>query len=104
MKIRDLVREKCSKCGCNGKVIQEEAYGCDNCRKIIDLSKPEADYLKVDLFFQNHTEHLQFCCWKCLFKKCRGVTTDYFISLPFLKFDTKKPGLCGKDFWKHIKK
>ena len=105
MKLKELVREKCNKCGQRGKIISEEVYGCDNCKKEIDMSKPESDYLKLQVFYQiAGVDHLEFCSWKCLFKKAKKLKSDYFISLPFLHFDGKfKNGCQSKDFWKYIK-
>ncbi|MFX0198384.1 MAG: hypothetical protein ACFFCW_19875 [Candidatus Hodarchaeota archaeon] len=108
MKLKETKWETCTQCGRNLKIVQEESYGCDWCKKPIDdllnsANQKHADYLELQVFHINHeTEHYQFCCWACMFKKLKTIKTDYFISLPFLTFDQKTKGQTVEDFWRCI--
>lgn len=106
MKLSERRWEQCGECGHNKKLLQEEAYGCDTCRNPIDpyADPNKREYLEATVFNKNDkSERLQFCSWKCTFKSLRKVRCDYFISLPYLTFDTKRKGQTVKDFWKEIK-
>ncbi len=104
MIIKERVYEKCPKCG-SSKFVSDEEYGCDSCKKKIDLSKPDSEYLRATVFYDpgGKTQDFQFCSWKCVLKKLRRVKSNYFINLPHLHFDHKKPGLRACDFFKLLK-
>ena len=76
--------------------ISEDIYGCDCCKKEFK----DEDKLEITVFFNNTEEAIshQFCSWKCLIKYLPEIKTDYFISLPFLHYDTKTEGTMVKDF------
>lgn len=104
MKLKDAVFKKCKSCHQTVKRISDETFGCDSCKQEIDIGKPERDYLAATVFTHGDTTiHLQFCSWKCCIKKLKTVKTDYFISLPFLSFDTKSPRMHAREFFKLMK-
>ena len=110
MLLRKAKTERCSKCNSYIKEIESEQYGCDTCRKPIDLVNDKenryAEYLQITVFHstpENRTENYEFCSWKCLFKKLRTIKTDYFITLPYLAFDRTLKGMSVKDFFDCIK-
>lgn len=95
----------CKECG-DRKLIRNEEYGCDTCKTNIDyLSGGEdRDYLEVTVFHSNNeSRHFQFCSWACVLDKLKTIKTDYFISLPFLKFDSNVKSLGVEGFWAAIK-
>ena len=98
--------DTCPTCKRNNKVIQDELYGCDNCKKRIGgQTNGMDDYLEVIVHNHNkESERLQFCSWICVFEKLKTIKTNYFISLPYLGFDIKTKGQRVEDFWKAIKK
>lgn len=110
MKIRE---EKWSNCKCCGKrdvLLQSDSYGCDSCEKPIDdlLDSDNTkyhDHLELSVWGNGRdgSERLQFCSWKCLFKKLKTIKTDDFISLPYLCYDQTIKGQTVKDFWKAIR-
>jgi len=104
MVIRSRQYKQCVECGRN-ELIKDEAFGCDNCEKEIDLSKNQS-YLRATLFFHNNeARDMHFCSWVCVLKKLKTVETDNFIDLPFLSFDDDKQDGCSvTDFWKAIKR
>lgn len=110
MKIKEAVYDKgCSKCGAGKKLIKDEVYGCDHCKEVI--SSPCDDkrtYLEVTVFYSGirDAEHLHFCSWQCVFKFLGKIQktkyrSDYFVSLPIIKFNGDKPGY--KDFMKDLR-
>lgn len=101
LKIREWA--KCPTCGRNEKLIQDDVYGCDNCKNQIG-KKPGSDYLRMTVFHKDgNSEYCHLCSWECVFKKLKKLKTDYFIELPFLTFDTNSKKMMVKDFWKAIK-
>lgn len=104
MKLTERIFERCKKCKQTTKCIREESFGCDGCKAVIDMNKPDRDYLQATVFtHSDKTTHLQFCSWKCCIKKLKAVKTDYFISLPFISFDTKNPRMHAREFFKLLK-
>ena len=104
MKLQDQKWNKCPTCERNTTVLQEQKYGCDQCKKEIDLNKKGIEYLDMTIFHHHkETEHLQYCSWKCCLKQLPKIKSDYFINLPFLTFDNQSKGLQPKDFLAHIK-
>ena len=105
MKIREAEFSKCKCCGKRGDLISDEAYGCDSCGKVIDMNKKGDDYISATLYHKKYepAEDFVFCSWKCALKKLSKVKTDYFISLPFLTFDSRKKGVRAKDFWEAVR-
>ena len=73
--------------------VSDEAHGCDECGKVIDLNKIDVEYLEVSVFNNNtyttETEHPIFCSWKCVLKYLPKVKSNYFVSLPYLHYDRK---------------
>jgi len=88
-------------------MIQSESYGCDTCKTSISLltKNDEHEYLDITVFHrvESGTTHYQCCSWVCVFKKLKTLKTDYFISLPFLKFDTTVKGQTARDFFKCLR-
>lgn len=95
---------QCKECGRDKELIQQELHGCDCCKKTMGNAKEGMeDYLEITVFHHNgKTQRLEFCSWKCVFKKLKTIKTDYFISLPYLHFDVRTKGQTHKDFWKAI--
>jgi hypothetical protein len=103
MLIREAEWKVCPTCKRKEHIIKEEAYGCDCCKKIIDLNNGD-EYLRVQVFQTGgETSTYYLCSWKCVFKFLKTVKSDYFISLPFLSFKERGKGMAVKDFWKCIK-
>jgi len=88
--------------------ISDDVYGCDNCRKKIDIDNNS----KLDLSLHYHStgaEFLHFCCWKCVIDYLKKLIEDknenlWFVSLPFLHFDAIIDELSIKDFLKLFEK
>ena len=105
MRIQEAEWEECECCGKRKKMKRDEVYGCDTCKKPIDMNKSEADYLDAKIFSQDgSTTSREYCSWKCAIKDLKKVKNNYFIDLPFLKFYTTKPGMRAKDFFALFKK
>jgi len=116
MKIKDAVEDRCPTCGSLRTTLEEEQYGCDYCKKIIDLEdnkygNKESPHLSVTVFLIDRDEtdrvdHLTFCSWKCLYSKIREYkhrTNIDFISFPYLSFKRDiRDKYCG-DFFDCIK-
>ena len=117
MKIKDAIRETCPTCGVYVKTIEKEQFGCDFCKKYIDLQDNKyhnktSPHLDATIFFKHKmgqdikTTHLQFCSWKCLYSKLKEFEKKKninFIALPYLSFDRDiKDKYCG-DFFECIK-
>ncbi len=101
--IKAKVKEtKCKCCGhIERKTITPEKLGCDTCKKPIE----ENTRLDVTVFWNNpdKSENFYFDSWECTIKKLKTIKTDYFISLPFLHYDTVKGRVKAKDFFKLLK-
>ena len=79
-------------------LVSQDIYGCDQCKKEIDMNLKDADYLKTTVFSLDGTsEHRIFCSWKCVIENLKKVKTDYFVSLPFVSYDKKGKGLRAED-------
>jgi len=86
--IQERKYEKCKTCGANGKVIQEELYGCDRCQRRIDLAKDERH--EVTVFFTGNAavEHYYFCSVRCVVQWLRAFRRPKnfnFVSLPLFQ-------------------
>ena len=105
MLIKEQKYRTCKSCQARHS-IGEEVYGCDTCRKEIDLNKKGVEYLDATVFRHNGeaAKHMQFCSWKCAMKSLRKVKSDYFISLPFLQYDSSSAGLRAHDFFALLKR
>lgn len=106
MLLKEQKWEDCPTCKRHGKIIQQEVYGCDVCKKEIDLNKKGAEYLDATVFHHDQekaAEHMHFCSWRCVIRGLKKVKTDYFISLPFLHYGSGAKGLMAKDFFKFMK-
>ena len=107
MIIRERKWKKCDKCGAR-HLIQDEAFGCDECARPINLSSPEEERLDVSTFNKaasSESTTYHFCSWPCVFKKLTILsrTCDYFIGLPYLSFDNEKIGTRACDFWEAVR-
>jgi hypothetical protein len=104
MIIEERKWKDCPSCGKHDKLLSEDVYGCDNCRKPIDINKKDVGYLDATVFRNNEpTEHLHFCSWRCVVKGLSKVKSDYFITLPILHYDNAAKGVGAKDFFKLLK-
>jgi len=104
MLLKDIEFEKCPTCGAHRKVLQERVYGCDQCKKTINLNAKSTDWLEVTIFHHNkEADHLQLCSWKCVLKLLPKLKGDYFISLPFLHYDMGSPQTRASAFFKELK-
>lgn len=89
------VYEDCGECG-RTKLVSGEypTYVCDCCDKHLNPNEP---HNKMAITASVHSQRgegsddLHYCSWRCLAKHLPTVECDYFISLPFLKYDGKKP-------------
>lgn len=91
------------------KQVSPDIFGCDECTK--ELGE-EDDKLEITVFYNDRklaknkigddTDKYQFCCWECMGKFLPKIKCDYFISLPFLHYDTKTKGTTAKDFIKLV--
>ena len=105
MLLKNREWEKCKECGAHKKLISEDVYGCDYCKKVIDLNKKQEDWLEITIFYHDEEEkHLQLCSWKCVLKILPTLKTDYFISLPYLSYDRKNSRVKPSEFFRLIKK
>jgi hypothetical protein len=103
MIIKPAKVKTCSKCGMKEFVSGEE-YGCDACKKPIVFDQEERAYLDVTVFQQgDNVTHYQLCSWKCVFELLKTVSSNYFVSLPYLLFDAKNERLNANGFFKAIK-
>ncbi len=109
MIIKPTKYKKCKCCKQNIKIISHETYGCDICGKEINMNSPERDYLQFTIHYHsNESQWIHACSWKCAIKKVRQIinekSSDYFISLPFVSFDTTTIGCRVVDFIKELKR
>ena len=103
MLLTECTYSVCTTCNQRGKRLSDEVYGCDQCKRQIDLNQPEKAYLEATVFTHaDVTTRLQFCSWLCCLKKLKTVQTDYFISLPFLYYD--KGTINAEEFFKLVKR
>ena len=104
MIIKDREYTTCPTCGLR-KLVIDEVYGCDWCKREINLPQNE-EYLRMTVFYTpslDETENLQFCSWLCCFRKLREIQCEYFVDLPCLNFDQQPEGLRIEDFWAAIR-
>lgn len=85
----------CGECG-RAKLVSGEypSYVCDCCDRVLNPNEPHNEAIITAAVHSNHgegAEDLHYCNWRCLAKHLPTVECDYFISLPFLKYDGKKP-------------
>lgn len=115
MKIKDAVEDRCPTCGSLRNTLEEEQYGCDYCKKVIDLedcskyNRRISPHLEVEIFYieeDKPVENLTFCSWNCFYlkiKEYKDRTDISFIALPYLSFERDiKDKYCG-DFFECIK-
>lgn len=101
MIIKERKYRTCKRCG-SRKMVKDEEYGCDNCKKPIDLTD-RSTYLSVDLFQQQgETSHVHLCSWECVLGFILYAESDYFITLPYIHCDRTHPD--REDFFAAIKK
>ena len=74
------------------KCISEAVYGCDECGAEIKNYPNEDSRLEVDVFNNEKdtsVDHLHFCSWDCVLKHIPKIDSDYFVSLPYLYYDSR---------------
>ena len=96
MLIQEEKYSSCGECGRRKATIQEQTYGCDNCRKEIqhELEAGKRQHLQMTVFrheSDTSAENLEFCSWKCVLAYLPKIKSDYFINLPYLHFDSGYP-------------
>lgn len=98
MKLKDAEYESCGHCNARGKMISDEVFGCDECQ-----SPTDDEVLRLTIFHHGDkdVEDRHFCGWKCCLKSLPSITTDYFVDLPYLKFDSDGPQSV-QAFWTAI--
>jgi hypothetical protein len=105
MKIKDSVYKLCDKCNMCLDILEDEVRACDCCKK-----KLVGEYLLSDVFVKQAAKDigerppLEFCSWKCCIKTLKKTKTNYFISLPYLNFESKQKGMKPADFFTLFKK
>lgn len=90
--------------------VSDDVYGCDECKKEIKEGQYKLD---VTIFYNNkklskqhngdgETDRHEFCSWDCVCKFLPKIKTDYFVSLPYLFYDSKmkQKGIKANDFIK----
>ena len=93
LKTRDWNR--CPTCNNATTLKNEDIFGCDLCRREIDMNKKHTAYLEATVFsHKGEPKHIHLCGWKCFFRWAKKARTDYFISLPMVTFDDTSP-LCS---------
>lgn len=101
MIIKECEYKECPTCK-SRKLISDEEYGCDNCKKPINPTENDT-YLKVTAYHHNDDcKRYHFCSWKCVFATLKTIKTDYFISLPYLSFDMENKEMGVDAFWKAV--
>ena len=101
MLLKERTYRACKSCGFR-HLTGSDVYGCDTCRKKIDMNKKDTEYLEATVFRTSgeSAQHMHFCSWRCVLQGISKVKSDYFISLPFLHFDNDtSKGLRAKDFF-----
>jgi hypothetical protein len=113
MKLKEAIYDNgCEKCGAGKKLVKNEVYGCDNCKK--EVSSPYDNvrtYLEVTVFYKDaeeETRHFHFCSWECVFKFVKRIQktkhkSNYFLNLPYISFDKELTRPIYKDFIKALK-
>ena len=108
MKIKEAVIDRCKCCGKTNKIVSNEVYGCDVCKKAINQDKPDREYLRFTIHFHEKTaERKEVCSWICASKLIKSLVkkkaVGWFISLPFVSSDNYAKGCTLKDFLKILK-
>lgn len=108
MKIKEAVYETCKCCGTRKNTISEEIYGCDVCKKEINMNNPGEDYLRLSVHDQQSAaQWKEVCSWACASKLVKSLIKNkaagWFISLPYVSMDIVKKGCTAKDFLKILK-
>lgn len=114
MKLKERKWDICKCCNQRTKIIQEDSYGCDTCRKSITdaLLHPTqmkySEVLGLMVFWKddNKDKDFHFCSWNCLFKMVKLLIKRKdinFMSLPYLAFDNKIKDQSPKEFISFIK-
>ena len=88
-------------------LVQDEVYGCDECRKEIkriDFNE-SVNYLDLTIFRNkdNSTDRKQFCSWRCVLKYLPKIKCDYFVSMPMLYYDNANEKVSAKELMKLLK-
>lgn len=82
----------------------EDQCRCENCEGEVDDIEP----LMLTVFNEGQdagkAPEYQFCSWECVFEYLPGIPCDYFISLPFLHYDSNRRQDSADAFLKLIKK
>lgn len=115
MKIKEAIIKRCKSCKSYLKQTSPDIYGCDTCKKEIDLEDDKyghklCPYLKITIFYtigKKQTSDHQFCSWKCCYKylsKLKKKKNIDFIALPYLSWDRDINDKYRGDFFECIKK
>lgn len=103
MIIKEAEHHVCPTCDTRRRTAGEE-YGCDECKKPINVGAPEREYLSATVFSMlDKSRDLQFCSWRCALAGLSKVQCEHFISLPYLTYDTAQPGVRASDFFEALK-
>jgi len=115
MKLKDAVQERCKHCNSHIKQISPEVFGCDTCKKEINLQNDKyqnrvSAHLDITIFYEEgicpDTSDHQFCSWNCCYKflsKLKNRKDIHFVSLPYLDFERDIKDKYAGDFFKCIK-
>lgn len=107
MIVQEEEYERCGECGTMKTCTQQRIYGCDNCKRTINMALKDGNhqYLEVTVFYSSDasTKRLQFCSWKCVLARLPKVKSDHFITLPYLLFEGCAKGTHAKDFFAALK-
>lgn len=72
------------------RMVSDEVYGCDECKKEIKEFPNEDPRLNITVFYHAEpgTDNYHFCSWECVLKFIPKINTDYFINLPHVCYDS----------------
>ena len=76
--------------------MSDDVFGCDNCKKEVLKGR-----LEITIFYsrKEETEHLHFCCWKCVLEYLPKIKSNDFVTLPYLSYDREEiEGCMASDF------
>jgi len=73
------------------RMVSDEVYGCDECKKEIKEFPNEDPRLNITVFYQikPSIDNYHFCSWECIINFIPKIETDYFFNLPPVCCDSK---------------
>ena len=87
----------CGECG-RRKLVEGTGgynwYVCDGCGQEMNPNEPHNEpHLEASVHQESGdgAGYLHYCSWVCLAKHLPTVECEWFISLPYLKYDERKP-------------